>query len=250
MSGRSIFIGDVHGCLNELKDLLKKVNYKPENGDKLYFVGDLVGKGPKSAKVVRFVREELGAFCVKGNHEDRLMRKVIWKDQLSLEEKHKPGAKGKYKPKYVKKPDPRAKEDWKAGQFNEADFEWLANLPLFIRVPEHNVIVVHAGLIPDVAPENQKECDIMYMRNIKKDVAGRLEAVVKVKDGGVPWASLWNGPETVVFGHHARNEVRKYNHAICIDTRCVYGNCLTAFVLPQKELVQVKSHKTYCKKDD
>ncbi|CAN0133648.1 unnamed protein product, partial [Hapterophycus canaliculatus] len=63
---RIIAIGDVHGCVNELKDLVRKVEYWP--GDLLLFLGDLVAKGPSSAGVVRTARE-LGGVSVRGNHE-------------------------------------------------------------------------------------------------------------------------------------------------------------------------------------
>lgn len=65
---RLIVIGDVHGCLTELKLLLTQSDYRSER-DTLVFVGDLVNKGPFSAEVVKFVRS-IGAVCVRGNHDD------------------------------------------------------------------------------------------------------------------------------------------------------------------------------------
>ena len=65
---RLIVVGDVHGCLEELKILLNRCSYEKER-DKVIFVGDLVNKGPFSADVIRFVRE-MGASCVRGNHDD------------------------------------------------------------------------------------------------------------------------------------------------------------------------------------
>jgi hypothetical protein len=76
-SSKLIIIGDVHGCLDELKILLDKCLYK--KGDALIFVGDLVNKGPSSAGVVKFVRE-IGACCVRGNHDDAALAKYLkWK---------------------------------------------------------------------------------------------------------------------------------------------------------------------------
>src|ERR1044072_2596026 len=69
-----IFIGDVHGTFDELLELINKLNYDPLN-DHLIFVGDLVAKGPKSIEVVKLIRS-LGASCVRGNHDDKVLR---WK---------------------------------------------------------------------------------------------------------------------------------------------------------------------------
>ena len=65
---RLVIVGDVHGCLDELKELLAKCAYNP-NDTTLIFVGDLVNKGPYSAETVSYVRT-LGAYCVRGNHDE------------------------------------------------------------------------------------------------------------------------------------------------------------------------------------
>jgi Calcineurin-like phosphoesterase len=72
---RLIIVGDVHGCLDELKSLLHLCSYCEEN-DKLIFVGDLVNKGPSSAGVVKFVRS-IGAQCVRGNHDDSALHHAL-----------------------------------------------------------------------------------------------------------------------------------------------------------------------------
>ena len=82
---RTIIVGDIHGCLIELKDLLEKCKYTPQN-DRLIFVGDLVGKGisqipnislhflgPDSNDVVRFAIEN-NVPCVCGNHDDKVIQ--------------------------------------------------------------------------------------------------------------------------------------------------------------------------------
>lgn len=66
---RLIIVGDVHGCLDELQDLLVKCEYEVSTGDRVLLLGDLVNKGPYSAEMVKFVREK-GILCVRGNHDD------------------------------------------------------------------------------------------------------------------------------------------------------------------------------------
>lgn len=72
---RLIIVGDVHGCLDELKSLLHLCSYSEEH-DKLIFVGDLVNKGPSSAGVVKFVKN-IGAQCVRGNHDDSALHHAL-----------------------------------------------------------------------------------------------------------------------------------------------------------------------------
>lgn len=69
-SGRRIFIGDVHGHYDGLMKLLDLIS--PGSDDQIYFVGDLIDRGPKSAQVVQFVREN-EFNCVLGNHEQLLL---------------------------------------------------------------------------------------------------------------------------------------------------------------------------------
>ncbi len=66
---RLIVIGDVHGCLNELKLLLQQCEYSYHNNDRVLLLGDLVNKGPYSAEVIQFAREN-NFFSIRGNHDD------------------------------------------------------------------------------------------------------------------------------------------------------------------------------------
>jgi hypothetical protein len=68
---RVISIGDVHGCIDELQDLLRECDYQP--GDLVVFLGDMVSKGPDSSSVVQMARE-IGAIGVRGNHDFEVIR--------------------------------------------------------------------------------------------------------------------------------------------------------------------------------
>lgn len=78
-----IFIGDVHGSLDELKSLIKELNYNSEL-DHLIFVGDLITKGPKSIELLRYL-QSLGVSCVRGNHEDKVLKWRQFLDDLKIE---------------------------------------------------------------------------------------------------------------------------------------------------------------------
>ncbi|MDB4971724.1 MAG: Bis(5-nucleosyl)-tetraphosphatase [Myxococcaceae bacterium] len=216
---RHLFIGDVHGCLSELDALLKKL--QPRAGDRLVFVGDLVAKGPDSAGVVARVRE-LGAQCVRGNHDEAVLR-VRRAQQQGTELSR------------VKKTHLNV-----AAKLQEADWLWLEQLPLFLRFPELDCIVVHAGVVPGKPLERQHPDDLMTMRTIRPQgtASPRLE-------DGQRWAPLYQGPEHVIFGHDAISGLQTEAFATGIDTGCVYGRELTALVVPGNKLVSVPARRVY-----
>jgi hypothetical protein len=77
---RLIVVGDVHGCFDELRMLLEMCAYSSVQ-DSLIFVGDLVNKGPSSAAVVKFARS-VGAYCVRGNHDDAAISRALKKKSV------------------------------------------------------------------------------------------------------------------------------------------------------------------------
>ena len=70
---RLFAIGDVHGSIDELNELVSKINYNYKKGDRIIFLGDLVDKGPDNVAVLRRAKE-LNAWCVRGNHDDVTLR--------------------------------------------------------------------------------------------------------------------------------------------------------------------------------
>jgi predicted phosphodiesterase len=217
---QTIIIGDVHGCLAELDALLRKVRYT--RGDRLVLVGDLVAKGPDSAGVVARARE-LGALAVRGNHDERVLS---WfraeREGRSLD---RPLSRG---------------HRLVCATLEDEDVAWLEGLPLSLRLPEHRVTVVHAGLRPGVALAKQDPTHLLNMRSLCAD--GRVSFRA---DEGVPWASRWTGTDLVVFGHDAIRGLQRYEQAIGLDTGCVYGGQLTALLLPSRRLVSVNARRSY-----
>lgn len=220
---RTILVGDVHGCLDELRALLQVVAREPS--DRVILVGDLVAKGPDSQGVVQLCREE-GFEAVLGNHDAFLLRL------------HAAGEEGLTKP-------PKQSHLDAAKSLTSPDWAYLGGLPLWRRDEAHGVVVVHGGLLPGVPLEEQSRDDCLNLRSIRPDGSGtsRIEE-------GVPWASLWPGPEQVVFGHDAVRGLQRHPHATGLDSGCVYGRALTALVLPEGRLVSVPARQMYAPPGD
>jgi hypothetical protein len=213
---RTIVIGDVHGCLDELVALLARCG--AGGGDRVVLVGDLVAKGPDSAGVVRWAREH-GADAVLGNHDAHVLRAHA--------------APGKARPSHAEVAATLAPED----------LAWLGARPLWLRLPDlggqAGTVVVHGGLVPGVAVEKQERDHLLNLRSIAADgqPSKRIE--------GTPWGALWPGPEQVVYGHDAVRGLQRHPFATGLDTGCVYGRALTALVLPAGELVSVPARRAY-----
>jgi len=202
---RSIFIGDVHSCAAELAELLSAVAHTSD--DQVFFVGDLLSRGPDPVGVLRLFRA-LRARSAVGNHEQRL---------IAGRHARLRGESG---------PKPGSSHAEVAALLDDADWAILESMPLWIDVPEHDVRVVHAGLVPGVPFEKQDPWLLTHIRSI--DERGRPS-----EKWGTLWGSLYQGEPHVVFGHNARQRPQLHPHATGLDTACVYGGALTALVLPE-----------------
>jgi bis(5'-nucleosyl)-tetraphosphatase (symmetrical) len=235
-----VVVGDVHGCLEELDELLKTLQYKKDQM-RLVFLGDLVDRGPDSAGCVRRVRE-IGAECIMGNHEEKWLR---WrKHQKNFE------LTGKSNPM-----KPMAEEDQKAhAQLSDADFGWMKNLPLKLEL-DHNFWAVHAGCEPRFSLHRQVPAQIMRVRYVdEKGAAKALNSDKSQPEGTVYWSEQWKGPESIVYGHcvHIDKKVRidyisPTVTCLGIDTGCVFGGSLTAAFLNKEHpsFVTVAAKKKY-----
>lgn len=238
---RTILVGDIHACADELSTLLERVNYA-QGVDQLVLVGDLVARGPDSGEAVQRAIG-YGARSVRGNHDEKLLR--WWReakrvghkkafDHVKLGERHQRAVR----------------------EMDESHFEHLESLPLVIDLPEHHVVVVHAGFAPGIARAAQEPEMLMNIRSVDADGSPTR------KLGSTPWARAWNGPEHVVFGHDARRGLQLEPHATGLDTGCCYGRELTALVLNAGErvpsdfaarrakLVAVPAREAYCPMGD
>ncbi|NIN67217.1 MAG: hypothetical protein GTO63_21460 [Anaerolineae bacterium] len=247
-----IIIGDVHGCYDELITLLDRYALDCDsrgNKREIVFVGDLVDKGPKPHRCVELAKM-LDAVVVKGNHEDNHIR-YRGHERRRIET-------GKKNP--MKRDDEFKKTHRKLISSPLGLIDFMEEFPLFYRIPEHRVVVVHGGLLPGPdglwLPENVDPKKITRVRNLKPRDDGTFSfANLKesMENPDLPfWTEEYNGRETVVYGHAPVKEVRMDStpHATCwgIDTGAVYGNKLSALLVPEFDVVSVDCPQYYAQK--
>jgi predicted phosphodiesterase len=218
-SGRTYIIGDIHGCAEELEQLLDTIQPAPE--DSILAVGDLINRGPDSARVLQLARLH-GITPVIGNHEARFIA----------------ASRGKPR-KYLRNGDARSFQ-----QLDEVDFAWIRRWPHVIECANLNALIVHGGFAPFLewqknAPEVVTRIQVLTRKLVP---AKRSEAPT-----GRPWADLWEGPQHVYYGHTPRAQVLLHPFATGLDTGCVYGGHLSAICLPEGQLFQVKARRQYLK---
>ncbi|KAI9676130.1 MAG: hypothetical protein M1817_000875 [Caeruleum heppii] len=245
---RLIIVGDVHGCKDELVKLLDEVSFTPRT-DHLILTGDLISKGPDSRGVVDLVRS-MGASCVRGNHEDRVLL-----SRQDLHSKRIPLASSKDRTSPHQSDLAKAEDrDEEPGEtYRHADArdrslaklltdkqaEYLKSCPVILRVGPVDgmgeVVVTHAGIVPAVDLEKQDPFGVMNMRTI--DVVTHVPSENR---DGLPWTKLWNyyqshlpAPQrrTVIYGHDSRTGLHLDRYSKGLDTGCVRGGRLTALVL-------------------
>lgn len=235
---RTIVVGDVHGCLDELQELIDRVAYV-KGQDRLVFVGDLTDRGPDPSGCVRFARE-LGAEAVKSNHDEKHVR--FRKHEVTRL------ATGKKNP--MRFPPDRVTQN---AAMSDDDIVWLESLPMMLSVST-GVVVVHAGLEPAFSADAQSDAVIrVRFVDASGEMVGYSEGSLEQPSDTVFWSERWKGPESVIYGHavHSMTDPRvdEFPGGKCygIDTGCVFGGRLTAMVMDaaEPEFVQVQARQEY-----
>ena len=219
MKGRLIAIGDVHGCHVEFEELINKLDLK--STDRVILLGDLVNRGPNSSKVIALARE-YARMSLLGNHELRLLNYRKTGD-----------------PTHLKRSDYETLK-----QLSSRDWAYLTGMPLTYYDRQHDLVLVHGGFLPGQPWRHQPARVVTRIQVIDKDGNPRKRSDAP---NAPHWSELWSGPPFVVYGHTSRPEVSRLKWSLGIDTACAMGGSLTACILPEKKLVQVKAHETYYK---
>lgn len=209
---RTIVIGDIHGCYDELTDLLRKLALTDD--DRVVAVGDLTVKGPKSRSVLDLFANDSRFSSVIGNHDRALVHH--WRGlEASLT-------------------SAQEKAFRELQTFDDSYLRYLASLPFLINLGSY--VVIHAGLRPGVPLDKQADDDLVELRTLGED---------RTSHEGTPWYELYEGPATAVFGHWPAAQPRLSKYAIGLDTGCVYGGQLTSYVIETSEFVSVDAFAAY-----
>jgi len=257
-------IGDVHGCWLTLQRLLESIRWDPSR-DSLWFVGDLVNRGPSSLEVLRWAREHSGRLTVVlGNHDLHLLARAVGATKARKEDTLD---------EILEAPD------------HEELLGWLRSRPLIHRFGPY--VMVHAGLAPDwnielttglaeeaaariAGPDGDDMIRMLYagrktawnvdaggdeqlaaavaiftrMRMIDSEGRARLDYAGPpgvAPEGWTPWytrSAVRSQGYRLLFGHWAQFGFYRAHDAVCLDSGCVYGGRLTALCLNDRRVVQ------------
>lgn len=227
------FIGDVHGCFDELLVLMDRLGYQVARFDPageapiaahhpqgrlLHFVGDLVDRGPNSKNVLRLAMgmQAVGsALCVMGNHDDRFMRWLKGNDvQIAF------GLETSIAEMRASSP-----------AFNQAVLAYLKSVSYYHAIAGGALVVSHAGIRADMlgAQGSAVRAYCCY-GPVDRETGKRIH-----------WAPSWRGDFKVIYGHTPVEEAAWLNDTLNLDTGCVFGGALTALRWPENALVSVAS---------
>ncbi len=241
-------IGDIHGCCDELEELLERLGYeavacdsnplwgnavfKHPEGRRAVFVGDLVDRGPRVLDSVRIARNMVHhgtGLCVPGNHDMKLMRKLRGKNVQITHGLAESVGEIDALPDDVREP------------FCKSLVEFLDGLVSHYVLDDGKLVVAHAGMKEEMQGRGSGKV---------REFALYGETTGESDEFGLPvrynWAAEYRGSANVVYGHTPVPEPEWLNRTINIDTGCVFGGKLTALRYPEKEFVSVSAKQTYC----
>ncbi|WP_061249214.1 polynucleotide kinase-phosphatase [Leptospira alstonii] len=244
ITGPFDIIGDIHGCFEELQELLNKLGYSIQKGEdndtdygfrviapekrKAIFLGDLVDRGPDSPNVLRLVMSMVhsgAAYCVPGNHDLKLQKYLIGK---KVQLKH--GLEITVK-----------QLENESDRFKKNVEQFLYGLISHYVFDNGRLVVAHAGLKEEMQGRGSGAVRSFCLYG---------ETTGEIDEFGLPvrlnWAKEYRGKAKVVYGHTPVPEAEWLNKTIDIDTGCVFGGKLTALRYPEEELVSIQAKKVYC----
>jgi protein phosphatase len=232
-------IGDVHGCHDELVELLTALGYQSDaeagmrhpDGRKVVFVGDLVDRGPGVVEVVSIVRKMVvagQAFCVPGNHDEKLKRKLSGRNVQIAHGLEASLAQIAALPTEERAAWTRDYRTFVDGLVSHCIFDGGA------------LVVAHAGMKTEYQGRASGRV---------REFAMYGETTGETDEFGLPiranWAADYRGRAAVVYGHTPTPEATWLNETINIDTGCVFGGKLTALRWPERELISVPARQVY-----
>jgi protein phosphatase len=242
-------IGDVHGCYDELTQLLGELGYEVAGqnteeplwagdiyahpgGRKAVFLGDMSDRGPRVLDTLRLVRNMIqmgSALAVPGNHDVKLMRALRGHN---VQVKHGLG-------ETLAEIEALTEETRDA--FKKELDQFIYTLVSHYVLDDGQLCVAHAGMRQDMQGRGSRAV---------REFALYGETTGETDEFGLPvrynWAAEYRGNTTVVYGHTPIPEPEWLNRTVNIDTGCVFGGSLTALRYPEREFVAVPAKHTYC----
>ena len=237
-SGPFDVIGDVHGCFDELVELMTVLGYAVERcgegfsvtnppGRKAVFVGDLVDRGPGTPDVLRLAMQMVAAgqaLCVPGNHDIKLVKAL----------------KGRSVQLTHGLAESMQQLDKESAEFRSEVLRFLDGLVSHYVFDSGKLVVAHAGMKESMQGRGSAKV---------REFALFGETTGETDEFGLPvrynWSADYRGSALVVYGHTPQPEPQWLNNTVNIDTGCVFGGKLTALRYPERETVSVPAKATY-----
>jgi protein phosphatase len=232
-------IGDVHGCLHELLELMAALGYEvnwksgdfavtPPKHRKLAFAGDLANRGPATPDVLRLVMKMVRAgqaYCVPGNQDVKLARAL------------RSRTRGRVVPGVMRSLEQFAGEP---AEFRAEVAKFLDGLASHYVLDDGNLVIAHAGLQERMHGSGSAKARKFALSGQNNGKLDKFGLPVRVN-----WAASYRGDALVVYGHTPVIEPVWLNNTVNIDTGCVYGGHLTALRYPERETVSVPAKAIY-----
>lgn len=228
-------VGDVHGCGDELEELLGHLGYLRDSAGlwthpdarKVVFLGDLVDRGPRildTLRTAKWMVQAGTALCVAGNHEAKLRKKLAGVDI--------PVAHGLDRS--------LAELDAAPEELRQELQHFLDGLASHYVLDGGRLVVAHAGLREDLQGRDSEEATTFATVAETAGDDGTRQFPVPFA-----WVAAYAGRAAVVYGHTPVRDPRWVNRTINIDTGCVLGGRLTALRWPEEALVAVPARRQY-----
>ncbi|MFY7065647.1 polynucleotide kinase-phosphatase [Nocardiopsis changdeensis] len=240
LTGPFDIIGDVHGCREELEELLTSLGYgitrddrgravgaRHPQGRTAVFVGDLVDRGPDTPGVLRLAMgmvRDGDALCVPGNHENKLIRALR-------------GVRVTATHGLAESLEQLGRE---SEEFRREVLDFCDGLVSHLVLDGGRLVVAHAGL---KEAYHGRASGRVRSFALYGDTTGETDEYgLPVR---LPWARDYRGRAAVVYGHTPVLKAEWVNNTLCLDTGCVFGGKLTALRYPEREIVDVDARRTW-----
>ncbi len=212
---QTMIIGDIHGCADELDELLDAAGLGAD--DTIIALGDLLDKGPYPGRVYEFFRSTPNAYSIRGNHEMYHMKANTGKRFVSV---------------------PQMLTRWKLDEHYKDALQFMQGLPLYMELDE--ALLVHGYYEPGRALEKQKKKVLLGLDKGKSYLRKKYNR---------PWFDLYDGDKPVIVGHKDYTNMQqpfiREGLVYGIDTRCVFGGSLTGLLLPSWHMIHVSAREDY-----